>query len=217
MRKEFFSVPAVAVAAILSGCASITDGTSQTIIFNLDPAEARCVAKRDGDGELGSFKGRSASLTVGKDKDDIVVACEAPGREPKTQRVVSKTQTAGVVGGIFLDLGITDMITGAMWKYPTEVTISLDPLPSDSSRAPTPAPGAVVSAPATVAAATPAQKPSGQERFQVSKLAQEMACHASPDPVMTASGTGFESYTVPCSNGDALSIRCDLSNCRALK
>lgn len=217
MHRRFLSLSAFAVAAFLSGCASITDGTSQTIIFNLDPADARCVAKRDGDGELGSFKGRSASLTVGKDKDDIVVACEAPGREPKTQRVVSKTQTAGVVGGIFLDLGITDMITGAMWKYPTEVTIALDPLKSDASTSDKPTSGVVVSAPATASASSPVQGPPGQERFQVSKLAQEMACHVSPDPIMTASGIGFESYTVRCSNGDALSIRCDLSNCRALK
>jgi len=31
-----------------------------------------------------------------------------------------------VVGGAFLDLGITDMVTGAMWLYPNTTTITLE-------------------------------------------------------------------------------------------
>ena len=40
--------------------------------------------------------------------------------------MVSSVQTAGVAGGFFLDLGITDMITGAMYKYQDSVTVALD-------------------------------------------------------------------------------------------
>lgn len=66
------------------------------------------------------------TITVGKGAKDIVIDCQAPGYERKTQRLVSSTQTSGVVGGIFLDLGVVDMITGAMWKYPSDVTIVMD-------------------------------------------------------------------------------------------
>ncbi|HEY0855585.1 MAG TPA: hypothetical protein VGE16_00915 [Albitalea sp.] len=31
-----------------------------------------------------------------------------------------------VVGGMFLDLGITDMLTEAMWKYPSDVSIAME-------------------------------------------------------------------------------------------
>lgn len=119
---------AIAVAAIplFVGCASITKGTSQTLIFNLEPTEARCTLTRDGDGEIGSVSSRNNTVTVGKDKDDIVVKCNAPGYAQKTLRLVSSAETAGVVGGVFLDLGITDMITGAMWAYPNTTTVSLD-------------------------------------------------------------------------------------------
>jgi hypothetical protein len=41
-------------------------------------------------------------------------------------RLVSSAETAGVVGGAFLDLGITDLITGAMWAYPNTTTVSLE-------------------------------------------------------------------------------------------
>ena len=115
-----------AAVLVLSGCASITQGTSQTMIFNLEPKEVTCVASRDGDGQIGSVTTSNNTLTVSKDKDDIVVACKAPGHKPKTVRLVSSTQAAGVVGGIFLDLGVVDMMTGAMWKYPESTNIALE-------------------------------------------------------------------------------------------
>ena len=110
----------------LSGCASITQGTSQTIVFNLEPKEATCVATRDGDGQLGTLTTTNNSLSVSKDKDDIVVTCRAPGHKQTSVRLTSSTQAAGVVGGIFLDLGVVDMMTGAMWKYPESTNISLE-------------------------------------------------------------------------------------------
>lgn len=136
----------------LTGCASITDGTSQAIIFRLTPKEARCIAVRE-TVELGSFTGASSTLTVSKGARDIVVTCKANGFLDKQQRLVSSTQTAGVVGGIFLDLGVVDMLTGAMWKYPTEVSIMLDPDAPASAQA-TPVTQAAV--PATPASGVPA-------------------------------------------------------------
>lgn len=122
--KKFALV--AALIPLFVGCASITKGTSQTLIFNLEPKDARCTLTRDGDGEIGSISGSNNSVTVGKDKDDIVVKCVAPGYAQKTLRLVSSAETAGVVGGALIDLGITDMITGAMWSYPNTTTVSLD-------------------------------------------------------------------------------------------
>ena len=58
--------------------------------------------------------------------NDIIVACKAPGYEDKTIRLVSSASTAGVAGGAFIDLGITDMITGAMWQYQNEIRVALN-------------------------------------------------------------------------------------------
>jgi hypothetical protein len=109
----------------LAGCASITDGTTQTLIFRTDPLETKCKLSRDGV-ELGSVSGKLNTINVHKGAKDIVVSCEAEGYDSKTLRLVSSTQTAGVVGGVFLDLGITDMLTGAMWKYNGDVNVVLD-------------------------------------------------------------------------------------------
>lgn len=122
MKKAFLFFAAMSMV----GCASITKGTSQTIIFNIEPKGTTCVATRDGDGEIGSISSSNNTLRVSKDKDDIVVKCAAQGYKQKVTRLVSKTETAGVVGGAIIDLGITDMITGAMWAYPNDVSIVLE-------------------------------------------------------------------------------------------
>ena len=122
--KKVLSV--VVLTSVLSGCASITQGTTQTIVFNIEPKDTRCVAVRDGEGEIGAVSQSVNTLTVSKDKDDIIVKCTALGYKSQTIRMVSRTQTAGIVGGVFIDLGITDMLTGAMWKYPDTVSVSLE-------------------------------------------------------------------------------------------
>ena len=64
-------------------------------------------------------------MTVSKDKDDIVVSCKAEGYKPKAVKIVSSASAAGVTG-VLLDFGITDMITGAMYKYPDSHNIALE-------------------------------------------------------------------------------------------
>src|SRR5450830_541374 len=108
----------------VSGCATITQGTQQAIAFKLEPDETTCEISRVGDGQLGRVSHSSNIIYVGKDKDDIVAVCNAPGYEQSTTRVVSGATGAGVTG-VLLDFGITDMITGAMYRYPEDVTIAL--------------------------------------------------------------------------------------------
>ncbi len=147
--KKFFLMAAAFAAMALGGCASITKGTTQTLVFNIDPETARCVLTRDGDGEIGSISAKSNTVTVGKDKDDIIVKCTAPGYKQKVTRLVSSAETAGVVGGALIDLGITDMITGAMWAYPNTTTIAMekdDGSPASAPAAPAAAPAATTAA-----------------------------------------------------------------------
>ena len=112
------------------GCATVTQGTQQAITFKIEPKTTVCEVSRIGDGKIGRISSSSNTIHVGKDKDDIVVICAAPGYEQSTTRVVSGATGAGVTG-VLLDFGITDMITGAMYRYPEEVTISLSPLPAE--------------------------------------------------------------------------------------
>lgn len=125
LRLTFATAALATLGAFTTGCASITDGTTQTVVFHLTPKEARCIVSREGS-QLGIVSGKQNTITIDKGAKDVLVQCSAPGYENTTQRLVSKTQTSGVVGGFFLDLGITDMVTGAMWKYPNEITIVME-------------------------------------------------------------------------------------------
>ena len=124
MNLKTFTI--ITLSLGLANCASITQGTTQSLIFDLDPSTTRCSLTREGDGEIGSISSKNNTLSVGKDKDDIVVKCNAPGYRQKTMRLVSSVSSAAVVGGIFIDLGITDMITGAAYQYPSLTSIALE-------------------------------------------------------------------------------------------
>ncbi len=124
---KFKSLLVSSILVSMAGCATITQGTQQAISFKLEPKDAICEVSRVGDGKLGRVSSSSSTIFVGKDKDDIIIVCNAAGYEQSTTKVVSGATGAGVTG-VLLDFGITDMITGAMYRYPEDVTISLSPL-----------------------------------------------------------------------------------------
>jgi hypothetical protein len=119
---KFFTLTAI---LFLTGCATVTQGTQQIIVFKLEPKDTKCDVNRVGDGKLGSLSTTLNTIQVGKDKDDIVVTCTAPGYKQQVSKVVSGATGAGVTG-VLIDFGITDMITGAMYRYPEEVSIVLE-------------------------------------------------------------------------------------------
>lgn len=116
---------ALAAVTFLSGCASITQGTTQVISFSIDPSEAKCSIVNKDNATLGTVSGKSNLLQVSKGAGDMIANCVADGYENKTTRIISSAQTAGVIG-VAIDFGITDMLTGAMWKYPDHVSIVMD-------------------------------------------------------------------------------------------
>lgn len=216
-------------AALLSGCATMMDGTTQLLSFNIYPREARCVLTRVDDGELGTVGGSSNTLTVSKDKDDIVASCTAPGYLSKTTRIVSSATGGGVASIFLFDLGITDLATGAYWKYPQSHSISLEPDPAygkiaqPPSSSPPPSAAAIQPLPhelqmnRKVEPEPPPPAQMGKFTIEAERIAKVEQCHSAPAPTLSATGPSFETYTIPCANGDAMSVRCEFGNCRALK
>lgn len=119
---------AISSLTLLSGCASITQGTTQVISFSIDPQDAKCSVVNKDNATLGTVSGKANLLQVSKGAGDLIANCSAEGYDQKTTRIVSSTQTAGVLG-VAIDFGITDMLTGAMWKYPDHVSIVMDKTP----------------------------------------------------------------------------------------
>jgi hypothetical protein len=57
----------------------------------------------------------------------------------------------------------------------------------------------------------------GKFTFEAEHFAKAERCAAAPTATLTATGPGFENYSVPCADGDALAVRCEMGNCRALR
>jgi hypothetical protein len=124
------SIGIVAVVALmLSGCATIVKGTSQTIVISTPPVTgANCVlSSREGNWTVTS----PGPVTVEKSKEDVVIRCTKPGYQDAAGSIPSDFQgwTLGniLLGGV-IGLGV-DAASGALNEYPNSFAIPMSPVP----------------------------------------------------------------------------------------
>ena len=108
----------------MSGCATIVEGTDQTMYFTISPEEAVCTLSQKGH-SIATIGNGGGQITVPKSKGDIAVDCTAEGYQRQRVSLESSASGWGVVGCIFIDLCITDYATGALNKYQDSVMITL--------------------------------------------------------------------------------------------
>ena len=108
----------------LAGCATLVEGTDQTVTVQLSPDHASCDVVQKGN-VITSVSGDTSSITIPKSKEDISFECAADGHNSRDLRMVSSASGWGVIGCVLIDLCITDYSTGALNKYPSSITINL--------------------------------------------------------------------------------------------
>ena len=132
----------VAATIAVSGCATIFEGTSQSVQISTTPPGARCLVDREGArlGEVGSTPG---SIRLDKSKNDIVVTCSKDGHQTAT--IAQSPDFQGTTFGNILVGGgigaIADAASGANYQYPKRVALTLA---ANAPTAPLPAPVAPV-------------------------------------------------------------------------
>jgi len=114
-------------AILLSGCATIVEGTTQTIVVDVVPSSGICIVSRQGE-QLGVSTPEKRAVTLSKSQHDLTFSCSAPGYQAASDTLSSNTAAATVVSFFLLDFGIVDAATGAWKKYPEKITIALKPL-----------------------------------------------------------------------------------------
>lgn len=124
-----------ALAAICGGCATIVEGTTQTITVDVYPPTGTCIVSRQGE-QLGISTPEKRAVPVPKSQHDLQFSCSAPGHQGKTETLSSNVAAATVVSFFMLDFGIVDAATGAWKKYPERITVVLQPLSSPPTTAP---------------------------------------------------------------------------------
>ena len=114
--------------ALLCGCASITNGSSQKIAIATPPvAGASCT--------FASNKGRWTVVTPGsvqveKSVESLSVKCRKPGYEDATAAIAPQMEPLSVASMVFAGpVGIfVDTQTGAINRYPGSFAIPMTPL-----------------------------------------------------------------------------------------
>ena len=164
----------LACLALLGGCASIFEGTTQQISVNTTPSGARCTFWKNG-ALVGDVASTPGTTIVRKSKDDLFIVCDKPGYAAAT--FVNRSGLAMATFANILTAGLAwavDSSRGADNKYQGDVTLALVPAPSSAPiasppRAPEPAPVVPVPvragapAPAAPVAAPPPPPPSAQQ------------------------------------------------------
>ena len=129
MKKAIYSI----VIASLSGCASITGTTNQSVsVQTKEPTGVEVVGASC---ELANKKGKwfvttPGSVGISRSNDDIQVNCTKEGYAPGRQGVVSDTKGM-MFGNIIFGGGvgaIIDHTSGAAYEYPASVQVVMSRL-----------------------------------------------------------------------------------------
>jgi hypothetical protein len=119
----------VMMVLALGGCATIVEGTGQSIQISTSPPGAACTVDREG-GRLGEIASTPGSLRVDKSKNDLLVTCTKAGfvtatvsNSPRFVGTTFGNILLGGVGGI-----IVDAASGANFAYPDQVMLQLAPI-----------------------------------------------------------------------------------------
>lgn len=118
-------IPCLALV-LLSGCATIVSGTSQTVSISTTPGGATCAVERMG-APIGTAVTTPGVVTVNKNGGPLTVRCSKPGYQTATAAAESSFNgwTFGniILGGL---IGVVvDASTGANFDYPRTMAMEL--------------------------------------------------------------------------------------------
>ena len=146
------SVAVVLVAALLPGCATLLEGTSQEILVSTNPAGAACTLEREGQ-TIATVAVTPGAALVQRRKYDITIKCKKDGFEDAVYVNNSGLASGAVAGNVAADLlltaglsSIVDSASGADNQYESTVNITMIPRAAMPQAAP---PTPVMSAPVT--------------------------------------------------------------------
>ena len=118
-------ITALGAGLLLSGCATILEGTSQDITVMVNPPEGTCDVTRKGE-TLGQIAQGSPTVQVSKSRHNIEMKCASQGFKPANVTVRSSVSPGGVASIVFVDFGAVDYVTGALNSYPEKVSVTLE-------------------------------------------------------------------------------------------
>jgi hypothetical protein len=119
-------VAVLVFAAVLPACATVVEGTSDTVTVSTTPAGATCTIDRNGE-RVGAVPITPGSVRIDKSRHDLTVTCTKEGYQTASV-TTSPTFTGTTFGNILVGglVGVAvDIASGANNRYPSEVRLEL--------------------------------------------------------------------------------------------
>ena len=117
-------IAALIVAGTLTGCATFTQGTEQTMTVNSAPSGASCNINREG-AKIAKVAKTPETIVVPKSVHSLNIQCRKSGAGEAT-KIVKSTLNPALAGNIKIG-GVVgaavDAASGAMNDYPKSVTV----------------------------------------------------------------------------------------------
>jgi hypothetical protein len=123
--KSYAFVAFAALGAALSGCATIVEGTTQSVSVNTTPEQGAACTLTNSQGTW--YVTSPGSTTVHKTKTDMDVTCQKDGYQSGHVVAVSHfggTTFANVIAGGVVGVGV-DAASGANYSYDSPINVAL--------------------------------------------------------------------------------------------
>ena len=136
MRRLCWLAVVASIPLLLSGCATLTKSSSQSVTINTKPSGAECTLEREGQ-LIAVVNPTPGTISVEKDKDVIRVVCKKEGFLDNAGELASKFEAmtfGNIIFGGIIGVGV-DAASGAMHEYPPLLTITLIPTEFASAEA----------------------------------------------------------------------------------
>ncbi len=123
-----FSVLIIAITAagVLSGCATVSNGTVQTISVQTPNADGAGCSLENRQGDRWDIKSTPGSVSVRKSSGPLTLTCRRDGFFPSTvlveERLDDKSFGNAYLGGLGL---LVDAASGAVVRYPSTIVVTM--------------------------------------------------------------------------------------------
>lgn len=125
---------AIAAMGLVTGCATIFSGTSQNVNIQAVSSESNetlagviCTI-RDGSGMIYAIPSNPGSVSIKKGQGALMPECRKKGYKQISYGVGDSFNAITFVNVLFWPGFIVDAATGSMNKYPSHVTVMMEPV-----------------------------------------------------------------------------------------
>ena len=129
----------IGVGIVLSGCATIIKGTTQSISVTSTPTDGADCTLQNTEGTW--FLKTPGSVVVHKTKNDLDVSCKKVGFNDGKRTIVPKFGAAtfgNVIAGGLIGVGV-DAASGANYEYPATIDVPMTAVAPVAATPPVPA------------------------------------------------------------------------------